>query len=198
MVIEQIAARGVRDPLVLAALQDVPRHSSCHRPSRRTPTRIAPGDGQTISQPSIVALMTSSSGHERAIAPWRSARAPAIRRRCSPPRFPCVHDRDHRSTRARGRAASEKSRLHHRDRSSRPRICGSSEIVPFDLIVVTAAPEHVPPPLVTKRKPGGRLVIPVGSVFDMRQLQLITKDMSGQIRTQHVAPVAFVPLLRGR
>ena len=65
---------------------------------------------------------------------------------------------------------------------------------PFDIIVVTAAPEAVPPALVAQLKPGGRLVIPVGPVHDVQQLQVIEKDAAGTTRTRTVLPVRFVPM----
>jgi protein-L-isoaspartate(D-aspartate) O-methyltransferase len=75
---------------------------------------------------------------------------------------------------------------------------GWPEAAPFDVIVVTAAPDHVPPPLIEQLKPGGRLVIPVGPTFAVQQLRLIEKDATGQVRTRQVAPVSFVPLQRGK
>ena len=68
---------------------------------------------------------------------------------------------------------------------------GWPEAAPFDVIVVTAAPDHVPSPLVAQLKPGGRLVIPVGPVFTVQELRLIEKDAAGEIHTRTVAPVAF-------
>ena len=73
---------------------------------------------------------------------------------------------------------------------------GWPDAAPFDVIVVTAAPDHVPAPLIAQLKPGGRLVIPVGPMFDVQQLQLIEKDAAGQLHTHTVATVAFVPLRR--
>jgi protein-L-isoaspartate(D-aspartate) O-methyltransferase len=73
---------------------------------------------------------------------------------------------------------------------------GWSEHAPFDIIVVTAAPEQVPQPLIDQLKPGGRLVVPVGPRFTVQQLQLIEKNASGEIRTRNVSPVMFVPLRR--
>jgi protein-L-isoaspartate(D-aspartate) O-methyltransferase len=65
---------------------------------------------------------------------------------------------------------------------------------PFDIIVVTAAASHVPPPLVKQLKPGGRMIIPVGSRFMTQQLLLINKDMQGEISIRQILPVRFVPL----
>jgi protein-L-isoaspartate(D-aspartate) O-methyltransferase len=65
---------------------------------------------------------------------------------------------------------------------------------PFDIIIVTAAASHVPPPLVKQLKPGGRMIIPVGSRFMTQQLLLITKDLEGSLQVRQILPVRFVPL----
>ena len=69
------------------------------------------------------------------------------------------------------------------------------EFVPFDAILVTAAPEEVPEPLIQQLKPGGRLVIPVGPENEIQSLQVLEKTESGQTRVTDVLPVRFVPFL---
>jgi protein-L-isoaspartate(D-aspartate) O-methyltransferase len=71
---------------------------------------------------------------------------------------------------------------------------GWEEEAPFDAIVVTAAADHVPPPLVRQLKADGIMVIPVGSRFLVQQLVLVTKDKAGSITTRQILPVRFVPL----
>ena len=71
---------------------------------------------------------------------------------------------------------------------------GWKEHAPFDAIVVTAAAGHVPPPLIDQLRPGGRMVIPVGSRFFVQQLLLVEKTMDGKVKTRQVLPVRFVPL----
>lgn len=71
---------------------------------------------------------------------------------------------------------------------------GWPEHAPYDGIIVTAAAEHVPQPLLDQLKPGGRLVIPVGGCFDVQQLLLITKDREGAFHRMNIEPVRFVPL----
>jgi len=66
---------------------------------------------------------------------------------------------------------------------------------PYDIVLVTAAPEEVPDALVAQLKPGGRLVIPVGAYS--QELKVVEKDAQGRIRTTTVAPVMFVPLVKG-
>jgi len=73
---------------------------------------------------------------------------------------------------------------------------GWPEQAPFDIIVVTAAPEHVPQPLIDQLRPGGRLILPVGPRFSVQQLQLIEKVAAGEITIRNVSPVMFVPLRR--
>jgi len=71
---------------------------------------------------------------------------------------------------------------------------GWPEQAPFDAIVVTAAAGHIPPPLIQQLKPGGRMVIPVGSRFMVQQLVMVTKDERGKISARQILPVRFVPL----
>ena len=71
---------------------------------------------------------------------------------------------------------------------------GWEEEAPFDAILVTAAADHIPPPLLRQLKPGGVMVIPVGSRFLVQQLVLVTKDSAGSLTTRQILPVRFVPL----
>jgi protein-L-isoaspartate(D-aspartate) O-methyltransferase len=71
---------------------------------------------------------------------------------------------------------------------------GWPEHAPFDAIIVTAAASHVPPPLVRQLKPGGVMLIPVGSKFQVQQLTIVRKNMDGGITTRQFLPVRFVPL----
>jgi protein-L-isoaspartate(D-aspartate) O-methyltransferase len=74
---------------------------------------------------------------------------------------------------------------------------GWPECGPFDGIVVTAGASHVPPLLIEQLKPGGKLIIPVGSRFMTQQLLLVEKGEAGELRTRQVLPVRFVPLTGG-
>ena len=71
---------------------------------------------------------------------------------------------------------------------------GWEEHGPFDAIIVTAAGSHIPPPLIKQLKPGGRLMIPIGSAFMTQQLLLVNKEKDGKIITRQILPVRFVPL----
>jgi len=75
---------------------------------------------------------------------------------------------------------------------------GWPEKAPFDIILVTAAPEQIPPKLVEQLKPGGRLVLPVGPNFQTQWLKVVTKNEKGEVRTREVMPVVFVPMVPGK
>jgi protein-L-isoaspartate(D-aspartate) O-methyltransferase len=74
---------------------------------------------------------------------------------------------------------------------------GWPDVAPFDAILVTAAAGHIPPALTRQLKPGGRMVIPVGSVYGAQYLILVEKNAKGSLRTRSLLPVAFVPMLSG-
>ena len=200
MVREQIVARGIADPGVIAALRYVQRHLFVPEAERDRAYFDAPvpiGHGQTISQPYIVALMTelvrpqpsdrvlevgTGSGYQTAVLARLAAHVHTIE-----------------LEEALGRRAEEVLREQKYDNVT-VRVgdgyAGWPEHAPFDIIVVTAAPEHVPQPLIDQLKPGGRLIVPVGPRFTVQQLQLLEKDAAGEVRTRNVSPVMFVPLRR--
>ena len=72
---------------------------------------------------------------------------------------------------------------------------GWEEKAPFDAIIITAAAGFVPPPLIEQLKPGGRMILPLGSPFGVQTLVLITKDDKGKVRSKSLMPVRFVPML---
>jgi len=202
MVAEHIAARGVRDPRVLAAMREVPRHLFVQPTDQPHAYDDGPrpiGYGQTISQPYIVALMTellrpSLSDRALEVGTGSGYQAAVLSRLVS-------HVYTIEIIEPLARDAEERLRnLRYTNVTVQvgDGYGGWPEVAPFDLIVVTAAPDHLPSPLLAQLRLGGRMVIPVGSVWDVQQLQLIERDSAGQIRTRVVAPVAFVPLRRGR
>ena len=199
MVAGQIEARGVRDPRVLAALREVPRHrfvpeSLLEQAYEDRPLPI--GEGQTISQPYIVALMTelarpapedralevgTGSGYQAAVLS-RLVREVYTVEILEP----------------LGREAAERLRsLGYKNVTGRvgDGYGGWPEESPFDLILVTAAPERIPPALLLQLATGGRLVVPVGPAGAVQSLQLIEKDQNGKLHTREVLPVRFVPLV---
>jgi protein-L-isoaspartate(D-aspartate) O-methyltransferase len=199
MVSDQIEARGVRDPNVLEAMRTVPRHHFV--PDNYTSEAyddhpVPIGLGQTISQPYIVALMTellqledtdtvfelgTGSGYQAAVASRIAQQVYTVE----------IYDQ-------LAKAAAERLRNLGYDNilaRSGDGYFGWKEKGPFDAIIVTAAADHIPPPLLNQLKNGGRLVIPLGNPFFVQQLVLVTKDTKGHIIEKPVIPVRFVPLL---
>jgi len=200
MVAQQIEARGIRDPRVLAAMREVPRHlfvpdwlGSAAYDDRPLPI----GEGQTISQPYIVALMTELArprGGDRALEVGTGSgyQAAVLSRLVKE-----VYTVEILVT--LGREADRRLReLGYENVTTRvgDGYGGWPEKAPFDVILVTAAPEQVPAPLLEQLAPGGRLVVPVGAAGDVQTLRLYEKDSAGALQSQDVLPVRFVPLVR--
>lgn len=151
------------------------------------------GYGQTISQPYIVALMTQLADPQpdaRAldIGTGSGYQAAILAELCK--EVYSIEIIEPLATEARQRL----ERLGYKNVTVR---CGDGyrgwrEKAPFDVIIVAAAPDHVPPPLVEQLAPGGRLVIPVGSWF--QELIVVEKDEQGQVSQRSVTGVAFVPM----
>lgn len=187
-------------PAVRDALGRVPRHrfvpdSVVDAAYADRPLPI--GLGQTISQPYIVALMTelagprpdarvlevgTGSGYQAAILAGCVAKVYTIE---------IVAPLGERA-----RALLAELGYRNVDVRIGDGYKGWPEAAPFDAIVVTAAPDHVPQPLVDQLKPGGRMVIPVGREGGIQQLLVIAKDRDGRATTRRTIPVRFVPLTR--
>ena len=200
MVERQIAARDVRDDRVLAAMRAVPRHlfvAPEQASSAYEDRPLSIGHGQTISQPYVVALMTQlvrPSPTDRALEVGTGSgyQAAVLARLVS-------HVYTIEIVPALAREAEARlEKLGYKNVTVRAGdgYGGWPEHAPFDVIVVTAAPDRVPEPLLQQLKPGGRLAVPVGTPFSVQELQLIEKEASGTLRTTRVAPVRFVPLKR--
>ncbi|MEW5768580.1 MAG: protein-L-isoaspartate(D-aspartate) O-methyltransferase [bacterium] len=195
MVRDQIEARGVSDPAVLAAMRKVPRHEFVPEYLRRLAYQDSPlpiGEGQTISQPYIVALMTAllnlKKGEKVLEIGTGSGYQAAI--------LAEISDQVYTIEILEPLAASAKERLGKLGYKNIAVRCGDgyqgwSEVAPFEAIIVTAAPDHIPQPLIDQLKIGGRMVIPVGEVF--QELLLIRKTEAG-ITQKSVIPVRFVPM----
>lgn len=201
MVRDQIAARDVTDEEVLAALRRVPRHRFVPVELSRTAyqdSALPIGHGQTISQPYIVAYMTAAaaitrdakvleigtgSGYQAAVAAELSDQVFSIEI------VPALAQRAGATLRETGygHVAVRAGDGYH----------GWPEHAPFDVILVTAAADTIPPPLIAQLKDGGRMVIPVGPQFGAQNLVLVTKE-GGRVRTRTLLPVRFVPFTRAR
>jgi protein-L-isoaspartate(D-aspartate) O-methyltransferase len=195
MVETQIIARGVTDSLVLKAMRKVPRHlfvPSSLRDHAYSDSPLPIGRGQTISQPYIVALMTEAlhlkggekvfevgtgSGYQAAVLAELGAE---------------VYTMEIVEPLALDAMARLKA-LEYNNISVRvgDAYQGWVEHSPFDAVIVTAAPDHIPQPLIDQLKVGGRMIIPVGEGY--QDLALLTKTPDGVVR-ESLGPVMFVPM----
>lgn len=154
------------------------------------------GYGQTISQPYIVALMTdllqlttesivlevgTGSGYQAAVISLLAKKVYTLER------IEALADS--------ARARLKKLRYNNIEVRCKDGYLGWHEKGPFDSIIVTAAIDHIPPALVAQLKSGGRMVLPVGLPNMHQELLLITKDNMGEVDTQYLLDVAFVPLI---
>lgn len=201
MVMEQIVARGVKDPVTLAAMREVPRHkfvppgqSFFAYDDRPLPI----GHGQTISQPFIVAYMTeilkpgpnkkileigTGSGYQAAILAATGAEVFTIEI------IPALANSATKRLQelGYGRVKTKAADGYY----------GWAEHAPFDAVIVTAATEFVPPPLIKQLKDAGLMIVPVGSPFFVQTLMLVQKR--GETTTSaNLMPVRFVPFRRAK
>ena len=188
------------DAAVLAALAKVPRHEFVPGWQRRYAYYNRPlsiGYGQTISQPFIVAIMTdllavdaddavfelgTGSGYQAAVL------AELVREVYS---MEIIEELGEQAQARLAQLGYDHVTVRVGDGYH-----GWPEHGPYDAIIVTAASDHIPPPLVQQLKPGGRMMIPVGSPFFTQQLVLVEKQSDGAILTRELLPVRFVPLTR--
>ena len=198
MVSRQIEARGISDPAVLAAMIAVPRHRFVPDDLRSHAYDDGPlpiGDGQTISQPYIVGLMTelvrpkpgmkvlevgTGSGYQAAVLSRCVAEVDTIEVRAA------LGDRAGQVLRELGYT---NVRLRVGDGYD-----GWPERAPFDAVIITAAPPRIPRPLLDQLKVGGRLVAPVGDRSWGQELVVMTRTETGFTR-HRVIPVQFVPMI---
>ncbi|MFL6546077.1 MAG: protein-L-isoaspartate(D-aspartate) O-methyltransferase [Candidatus Udaeobacter sp.] len=200
MVQQQLMPRGIKDARVLGAMSKVPREEFVPPDSRADSYEDGPlpiGEGQTISQPYIVAFMTeqlrskpsdrvleigTGSGYQAAILAELAAEVYTIE---------IVEPLAKNAEVTLQRLGYKNVHVKVGDGYS-----GWLEHAPFDAIIVTCAPDHVPQQLTDQLKDGGRMVIPVGERF-AQQLYLLEKQ-NGRLRESAVLPVRFVPMTRER
>jgi protein-L-isoaspartate(D-aspartate) O-methyltransferase len=185
---------------VLEAMRTVPRHAFVAEDVRALAYDDRPlpiGYGQTISQPFIVALMTdlldpepgdrvleigTGSGYQAAVL------SPLVDEVYSIEIVPGLGER--------AAAVLEELGYANVETKVADGYYGWPDVGPFDGIVVTAAANHIPPPLVQQLKPGGRMVIPIGGPFAAQHLMLVEKQQGGAVTARQVLPVQFVPFTR--
>jgi protein-L-isoaspartate(D-aspartate) O-methyltransferase len=187
-------------PSVIEAIGSVPRHEFVPAAIRHMAYENRPlpiGEGQTISQPYIVALMTdlaeldansvvleigTGSGYQAAVLGEIARHVYTIE---------IVEPLGRRAATILERIGYENIDVRIGDGYR-----GWPEHAPFDAIIVTAAPEQIPQPLIDQLRTGGRLVVPVGPVDGVQSLRVVEKNEAGEISTTDVLPVRFVPFTR--
>lgn len=200
MVDQQIAARGVSDERVLSAVRKVPRHLFVPDSEKRNAYRDTPlpiGEGQTISQPYIVALMTELARPEESHRVLEIGTGSGYQAAVLAEIVHHVYTIEIEPTLAQ-QAASVLQKVGYRNVTVRNAdgYAGWAEHAPFDIVILTAAPDHIPQPLLDQLKPGGRMIAPVGPVHGTQELRVLEKDSAGKVISRSITPVRFVPLRR--
>ena len=198
MVVNQLLKRDIIDTAVIDAMSTVPRHrfvSRIYRSMAYTDNALPIGHGQTISQPYVVALMTqllqldgkhkvleigSGCGYQTAILSILSKKVIT---------FEVLSSLSTKSRKRLTNLGYKNVDFHCADGKN-----GWSKEAPYDRILVSAAPETIPEVLIEQLAPKGRMVIPVGSLYD-QFIHIITKDKNEQIHIKKSTPVRFVPLV---
>jgi protein-L-isoaspartate(D-aspartate) O-methyltransferase len=196
--VQELEREGIQDKEVLAALRKVPRHEFVPERERSRAYANHPlpiGYGQTISQPYIVGYMTemldvdkddvvleigTGSGYQAAIL------AEIVKKVYTIEIVKPLYEQ----------AQARLKRLKYKNVEVKQAdgYYGWKEHAPFDAIIVTATAAYIPPPLIEQLKPGGKMAIPVGSVWETQNLVLVEKGQDGKVRTQNKLPVLFVPM----
>jgi len=197
MVSHQIRARGISSQNVLSAMTIVPRHYFVRKALMGKAYRDHPlpiGLGQTISQPYIVALMTASlqlKGNERVLEIGTGSGYQAAILAQIAPEVYTIEIKEKLSQRASKLLQSmnfKNIQTRHGDG-----YFGWTAAAPFDCIMITAAVDHIPPPLLKQLKNGGRLILPLGNPFSYQNLTLVTK-VDDNYTVKQITGVLFVPM----
>jgi len=195
-----IQGEGIKDSEVIRSMLTVPREEFVpdnlkKRAYENTPLPI--GYGQTISQPYIVALMTellnvdkddkvleigTGSGYQAAVLAEIVKKVYTIE---------IIKPLADSAAERLKRLGYNNVKVNYADG-----YYGWEEHAPFDAIIVTAAADHIPPPLIKQLKPGGKMCIPVGQPFFTQILKVVEKNIDGSVVVKDIVPVIFVPLTR--
>ena len=199
MVENDLKVRDIKDSTVLKIMGNLPRHLFVDESQREQAYDDHPlpiGEGQTISQPYIVALMTqvlkvkpgekvleigTGSGYQAAVLSEMTGKVYTIEIR---------KGLTERASTKLKELGYKNVKVKHGDG-----YFGWEEYAPFDAIIVTAAANHIPPPLIRQIKEGGRLVIPLGSTTYYQTLTLLTKIKGDDLKIDHITGVIFVPMI---
>jgi protein-L-isoaspartate(D-aspartate) O-methyltransferase len=198
MIEHDIKGRGIKDKIVLDAMGMIPRHLFVDRDVRKSAYADHPlpiGEGQTISQPYIVALMTEAlklkptervleigtgSGYQAAVLAEivKDVYSIEIRKPLADQATRRLIDLGYKNVKVKYGDG----------------YFGWQEYAPFDAIIITAAANHIPPPLIKQLKEGGRIIVPLGSTVYYQTLTLATK-MKGELTLEQMGAVVFVPMV---
>jgi protein-L-isoaspartate(D-aspartate) O-methyltransferase len=199
MVARYIEGEGIRDPNVVRALRTVPRHAFVRTSDLRRAYNDHPlpiGLGQTISQPYIVAYMTEAlrlqpkskvlevgtgSGYQAAVCAEIAQEVYTVE----------ILENLAKSAQKRLKNLGYENVFVN----AADGYFGWKEKDWFDAIIVTCAAGFVPPPLIEQLKPGGRMILPLGSPYGFQVLVVVTKDDRGEVRSKRLLPVRFVPMV---
>ncbi len=197
MVETQLKSRDIQSERVLEAMKKVPRHLFMPESVRQYAYVDSPvpiGQGQTISQPYIVGLMTQTvdpqpgdralevgtgSGYQAAVLGELVQEVYTIE---------IIPDLAERAEKALAESGFDNVEVRQGDGYQ-----GWPEKAPFDIILITAAPEEIPQPLIDQLAEGGRLVVPVGAQGEIQTLTLLTKE-KGEVKRTYITDVRFVPM----
>jgi protein-L-isoaspartate(D-aspartate) O-methyltransferase len=197
MVEQDIRERGIQDPVVLRVMGRVPRHvfvDASYRDRAYGDHPLPIGEGQTISQPYVVALMTEAlrlrpsdrvleigtgSGYQAAVLAEivKEVYTIEIRKPLADSAAKTLADLGYRNVKVKFGDG----------------YFGWAEQAPYDAIIITAAANHIPPPLIEQLKERGRLIVPLGSTVYFQTLTITTKR-KGELDVEQICPVAFVPM----
>jgi len=198
MVEKDLKARGIKDPKVLEAMGKIPRQLFVEESLRDEAYADHPlpiGEGQTISQPYVVALMTEAirlkpgdrvleigtgSGYQAAVLAEivKDVYTVEIRKGLAETAAKRLADLGYKNVQAKYGDG----------------YFGWEEYAPFDVIMITASANHIPPPLIKQLREGGRLILPLGSTLFHQTLTLVTKE-KGDLKMEQREAVVFVPLI---
>lgn len=197
LVADYIENKGIKEPGVLSAMREVQRHSFVPDDLESSAYADRPlpiGEGQTISQPYVVALMTeilhltnqhrvleigTGSGYQAAVLARiaKDVYSIEIKQKLYKKATEVLESLGYKNVKTR-----------HGDG-----YFGWPEAAPFDAIMITAAVDHIPPPLIKQLKDGGRLTLPLGNPFSYQNLVLVTKQ-GGDVSVKQITGVLFVPM----
>jgi protein-L-isoaspartate(D-aspartate) O-methyltransferase len=200
LVRDHISAEGILNPAVIESMRSVPREEFVPDDLKRRAYNNEPlpiGYGQTISQPYIVALMSEllqpEKGHVVLEIGTGSGYQAAILSRIVKKVYSVEIIEP---LAARARETVKGLGFDNIEIRVGDGYFGWEEKGPFDAIIVTAAADHIPPPLIAQLKNGGKMCIPVGQPYFSQVLKLLEKDAEGRVRVKDILPVVFVPFVR--